>query len=159
MMAEPGQRPVYTCAEWEIDLARRELRLLGEAVPLGGRAFEILAELIQAEGELVTKNDLSDRVWRGLFVEESAIRVHIAAIRKAFGSDRDMLATEIGRGYRLRGTWQIGQMGAPLQPAASERLPPPTNIPSASFDLIGRAAAIAHLWELLTAYQIGRAHV
>ena len=93
MMAEPNQRPVYACAEWEIDLARRELRSMGESVPLGGRAFEILAELAQAEGGLVTKNDLTERVWRGVFVEESALRVHIAAIRKAFGSDRDMLAT------------------------------------------------------------------
>ena len=71
MMAEPNQRPVYACAEWEIDLARRELRSMGESVPLGGRAFEILAELAQAEGGLVTKNDLTERVWRGVFVEGS----------------------------------------------------------------------------------------
>ena len=102
MMAEPGQRPVYICAEWEIDLARRELRSAGELVPLGGRAFEILAELVQAQGQLVTRNDLTERVWRGVFVEESALRVHIAAIRKALGPDRDMLSTTVGRGYRLR---------------------------------------------------------
>src|ERR1044072_6305729 len=107
MMAEHGLHPVYTCSEWEIDLARRELRSLGEVVPLGGRAFEILAELVQAAGDLVTKNDLVERVWRGVFVEESALRVHIAAIRKALGSDRDMLATDVGRGYRLLGAWQI----------------------------------------------------
>ena len=62
MMAEPGQRPVYICAEWEIDLARRELRSNGELVPLGGRAFEILAELVQAQGQLVTRDDLKERV-------------------------------------------------------------------------------------------------
>lgn len=153
IMAETGQRPVYTCSEWEIDLARRELRSLGDVVPLGGRAFEILAELVQAEGDLVTKNDLVERVWRGVFVEESALRVHIAAIRRALGSGRDMLATEVGRGYRLQGTWQIRQMNAPLQSVASEQLRS-TNIPSASFDLIGRATAIAHLWELLSAYRV-----
>ncbi|MCP3368036.1 ATP-binding protein [Bradyrhizobium cajani] len=120
---------------------------------MGGRAFEILAELAQAEGDLVTKNDLTERVWRGVFVEESALRVHIAAIRKAFGPDRDMLATEVGRGYRLLGGWQIRQTDAPLQSAASELLRS-TNIPNASFDLIGRAAAIAHVWELLSAYRV-----
>ncbi|KYG97521.1 winged helix-turn-helix domain-containing protein [Bradyrhizobium sp. DOA1] len=153
MMAESGQRPVYTCSEWEIDLARRELRAQGEVVPLGGRAFEILAELVRAEGDLVTKNDLAERVWRGVFVEESALRVHIAAIRRAFRADRDMLATDVGRGYRLLGSWQIRQTDAPLQSSASQQLRS-TNIPNASFDLIGRATAIAHLWELLSAYRV-----
>lgn len=153
MMAEPGQRPVYICAEWEIDLARRELRASGELVPLGGRAFEILAELVQAQGQLVTKNDLTERVWRGVFVEESALRVHIAAIRKALGPDRDMLSTTVGRGYRLLGAWRLRHMDAPLQSAAAGLLPS-INIPSASFDLIGRTTAIAHLWRLLSAYRV-----
>ncbi|WP_342731593.1 winged helix-turn-helix domain-containing protein [Bradyrhizobium sp. B117] len=153
IMAEPGQRPVYICAEWEIDLARRELRSAGELIPLGGRAFEILAELVQAQGQLVTKNDLTERVWRGVFVEESALRVHIAAIRKALGADRDMLSTTVGRGYRLLGAWRNRHMDAPLQAAATE-LPPSINIPSASFDLIGRTTAISHLWRLLSAYRV-----
>jgi hypothetical protein len=58
---------------------------MGAPVRLGGRAFEIIAELVRAEGELVSKNDLTERVWRGVFVAESALRVHIAAIRKALG--------------------------------------------------------------------------
>ncbi|MCP3398663.1 winged helix-turn-helix domain-containing protein [Bradyrhizobium sp. CCGB20] len=153
MMAGPSQRPVYACDKWEIDLARRELRSMGECVPLGGRAFEILAELAQAEGELVTRNDLTQRVWRGVFVEESALRVHIAAIRKALGSDRDMLATTVGRGYRLLGSWRTRQMDAPLQSAAPELLPS-ANIPNASFVLIGRTTALARLWELLSAYRV-----
>jgi len=153
MMVGQGQRPVYVCEGWEIDLARRELRSIGKPVPLGGRAFEILAELVQAGGDLVSRNDLAERVWRGVFVEESALRVHIAAIRKAFGSDRDMLGTTVGRGYRLLGAWRIRHVEAPRQSAAPE-LPPSTNIPTARFDLIGRTAAIAHLWELLSAYRI-----
>jgi len=153
MMAETGQRPVYTCAQWEIDLARRELRCSGELVPLGGRAFEILAELVQAQGQLISKDDLAERVWRGVFVEESALRVHIAAIRKALGPDRDMLSTSVGRGYRLLGAWRTQQMDAPLQFAAAELLPS-INIPSASFDLIGRTSAIAHLWRLLSVHRV-----
>ena len=144
---------MYVCGEWEVDLARRELRSTGELVPLGGRAFEILAELAQAQGELVTRNDLTERVWQGVFVEDSALRVHIAAIRKALGSERDMLVTNVGRGYRLAGVWQIRQAEAPLQSAAPA-LVPSTNIPNASFDLIGRSAAATHLWELLSAYRV-----
>jgi predicted ATPase/DNA-binding winged helix-turn-helix (wHTH) protein len=126
---------------------------MGVLVPLGGRAFEIIAELVQAEGELVSKNDLTERVWRGVFVEESALRVHIAAIRKAFGPDRDMLGTTVGRGYRLLGSWRIRHVDAPAQPGALG-LSPSTNIPAATFVLIGRATAIAYLWDLLSAYRV-----
>src|ERR1700722_15049955 len=141
MTAGSGQRPVYACAGWEIDLAKRELRSMGVLVPLGGRAFEIIAELVQADGELVSKNDLTERVWRGIFVEESALRVHIAAIRKAFGPDRDMLGPAAARGSRPLGTRRI-RPGAPPADVVVPEPSPSTNIPAATFDLIGRASAI-----------------
>jgi predicted ATPase/DNA-binding winged helix-turn-helix (wHTH) protein len=159
MVPEQGQRPVYASAGWEIDLARRELRSSGVPVPLGGRAFEIVAELVQSGGELVSKTDLAERVWPRTFVEEGALRVHIAAIRKAFGPDRDMLSTAVGRGYRLLGTWQVRQDSTPAAQAAVEPMqarvdPVLTNLPVARFDLIGRVSAIPYLRDLLSAYRV-----
>ena len=159
MVPEQGQRPVYASAGWEIDLARRELRSSGVPVPLGGRAFEIVAELVQSGGELVSKTDLAERVWPRTFVEEGALRVHISAIRKALGPDRDMLSTAVGRGYRLLGTWQVRQDSTPAAQAAVEPMqarvdPVLTNLPVARFDLIGRASAIPYLRELLSAYRV-----
>jgi predicted ATPase/DNA-binding winged helix-turn-helix (wHTH) protein len=155
-MPEQVQAVVYVCAEWEIDLVRRELRSQGFPVPLGGRAFEILAELAKSAGELVTKSELLQRVWPGVYVEEIALRVHIAAIRKALGDDRDLLETTIGRGYRLRGIWRVreeGEASALLKPDAHADLPP-TNIPAAASNLIGRAAILPHLQGLLSAYRV-----
>ena len=159
MVPEQGQRPVYASAGWEIDLARRELRSSGVPVPLGGRAFEIVAELVQSGGELVSKTDLAERVWPRTFVEEGALRVHIAAIRKALGPDRDMLSTAVGRGYRLLGTWQVRRDSTPAAQAAVEPMqarvdPVLTNLPVARFDLIGRASAIPYLRDLLSAYRV-----
>jgi predicted ATPase/DNA-binding winged helix-turn-helix (wHTH) protein len=162
MVPEQGRRPVYASDGWEIDLARRELRSAGVAVPLGGRAFEIVAVLVQADGELVSKNDLMDQVWPGVIVEENALQVHIAAIRKALGADRGMLKTQFGRGYRLLGSWKIAQdrRDAPKpQVRAPEpgRVPPPaatTNIPAAADSLIGRGGAVQYLRDLLGAYRV-----
>jgi predicted ATPase/DNA-binding winged helix-turn-helix (wHTH) protein len=155
-MPEQVQALVYVCAEWEIDLVRRELRLRGLQVPLGGRAFEILAELAKSAGELVTKNDMLQRVWPGVFVEEIALRVHIAAIRKALGGDRDLLETTIGRGYRLRGMWRVREERAEAEPPKPELHDdlPPANIPVATSSLIGRAAILPHLQGLLSAYRV-----
>src|SRR6201995_5307231 len=139
MVPEQGRRPVYASDGWQIDLARRELRSAGVPVPLGGRAFEIVSVLVQADGELVSKDDLMDQVWPGAIVEENALQVHIAAIRKALGADRGMLKTQFGRGYRLLGSWKKVQderdVLPPKMPAAEPARVPhattTTNIPAA----------------------------
>ena len=51
-------RLVYASGACEIDLARRELRILGSPVPVGGRAFQIVEVLVESAGELVTKDEL-----------------------------------------------------------------------------------------------------
>src|ERR1700674_2208666 len=104
-----GRQLVYESGEWEVDLARRELRARGVPVPIGGRAFEIIEALVQSAGELVTKKDLMGRVWPGAIVEDNTLQFHISAIRKALGPDRGILKTASGRGYRLVGGWVLRQ--------------------------------------------------
>ena len=84
-MPSPSQKPVYGSGQWEVDLGRRELRLRGIEVAIGGRAFEIIEVLVQSAGQLVTKDDLIARVWPGASVEDNTLQVHISAVRKAFG--------------------------------------------------------------------------
>jgi hypothetical protein len=64
-VAAQGRRLVYESGEWEIDLARRELRARGAPVPIGSRTFDIIEVLASSAGELVTKHDLASRVWPG----------------------------------------------------------------------------------------------
>ena len=99
----PGQdrQPVYRFGAWEIDLARREMRLNGIQAEVGSRAFEIIETLVQSAGELVDKYHLMNRVWPGAVVEENTLQAQISAVRKALGPDRGLLKTIAGRGYRL----------------------------------------------------------
>jgi len=142
--------------EWEIDLARRELRARGMPVPIGGRAFEIMEVLVRSARELVTKDDLSARVWPGAIIEENTVQVHISAIRKALGSDRGMLKTASGRGYRLLGAWTSRQEctssvdSIDLEPTRSPAEPFQTNLPAAASELVGRTNAVRHLRGLLS---------
>jgi predicted ATPase/DNA-binding winged helix-turn-helix (wHTH) protein len=154
-----GRRLVYESGEWEVDLARRELRTRGVPVPIGGRAFEIIEVLVQSAGELVTKNDLMARVWPGVIVEDNTLHFHISAIRKALGSDRGILKAASGRGYRLLGGWTTRQESTSsadsidLEPIRSHAEPFQTNLPAAASELIGRTNAVQHLRVLLTAYR------
>src|ERR1700679_1802722 len=109
-------RLVLASGDCEIDLARRELRVLGSPVPVGGRAFEIIEVLARSAGELGTKSELMDRVWPGAVVSENTLHVHTAAVRKALGPNRSLLKTESGRGYRLLGDWTVRRQGAAAPP-------------------------------------------
>src|SRR5882762_11363957 len=155
-----GRQLVYESGEWEVDLARRELRARGVPVPIGGRAFEIVEVLVRSAGEIVTKTDLMGRVWPGAVIEDNTLQFHISAIRKALGPDRGMLKTASGRGYRLLGGWTFRQErtssedSTNRQPVRNPVEPFQTNLPVAASELIGRTTAVQHLRDLLSAYRV-----
>jgi DNA-binding winged helix-turn-helix (wHTH) protein len=80
---------------------RREVFVDGVLVELGCRAMDVLLVLIEANGALVTKETLTDRVWPHTVVAENNLRVHICMIRKMMGEHRRLLVSVPGRGYRL----------------------------------------------------------
>jgi DNA-binding winged helix-turn-helix (wHTH) protein len=80
------------------------LREGDKPVPLGSRAIEILIALLERRGELVSKQDLTARVWPNLFVHPSNLAVHISALRRALRDGRDgrrFIVNIPGRGYRF----------------------------------------------------------
>ncbi|MFJ3485247.1 ATP-binding protein [Pseudomonas sp. NPDC090202] len=70
---------------------------------VGTRAFDILELLIRCQGQLVSKEQILQRVWPDTVVEENNLQVHISALRKVLGPDRDLIRTIPGRGYLLVG--------------------------------------------------------
>jgi predicted ATPase/DNA-binding winged helix-turn-helix (wHTH) protein len=141
-----------------VDLRRRELRARGVPVPLGGRAFQIFAVLVQSAGQLVTKDELMARVWPGAVVEENKLQVHISALRKALGPDRGTLRTSFGRGYRLVGSWTIREEctladAVALDPTRMPVQPFLNNLPAGASEVIGRTAAVQQLQEFLSAHR------
>src|SRR6266567_6519097 len=82
-------------------LRQRQLVADGVPIELGTRALDLLLVLLEADGSLVTKDELLSRVWPGIVVAEENLKVQISALRKALGEDRDFIRTEFGRGYRF----------------------------------------------------------
>jgi DNA-binding winged helix-turn-helix (wHTH) protein len=86
--------------EFELAPVARTLWRCGEPVKLGSRALDILITLASRSGQILSKDDLTRLVWRGAFVDETALRVGVSAVRKALGPDgRRYIATVPGRGY------------------------------------------------------------
>src|SRR5689334_12776075 len=79
----------------------RQLLADGAPVHLSRKPLDILSLLANAEGQLVTKDELIDAIWPGQVVEEGALHVHLVALRKALGAEAGRLKTVHGFGYRL----------------------------------------------------------
>jgi non-specific serine/threonine protein kinase len=129
---------------------RREVLADGRPMELGGRAFDVLVVLIEANGAVVSKDELMRRVWPGRIVEDNNLHAQIKALRKAF-SDHDLIRNIVGRGYQFRrevrtrpGTHtERAQLGTASDISASPQVP--TNLPAPTSDLIGREAEIAEV--------------
>jgi DNA-binding winged helix-turn-helix (wHTH) protein len=84
-------------------LPGQRLLLEGEKpVRVGSRALEILMVLVANAGRLMGKAQLIASVWPHNIVEEAALRVHMAALRKALGDGlpgRRYITTVPQRGY------------------------------------------------------------
>jgi predicted ATPase len=122
---------------------RREVLADGRPMELGGRAFDVLLALVEANGALVGKGELMNRVWPGRIIEENNLHAQIKELRKAF-ADHDLIRTIVGRGYRFTGDVRArcaGQSEQP-EPGTAQDVPgpprAPTNLPAPTSDLIGR---------------------
>jgi hypothetical protein len=87
-----------------------------------------LDSLPGADGERVSKDELIDKVWAGVAVQENNLQAQMAAIRKALGPDRDLISTEFGRGYwLLLANCAETSLGGPLCGGdRTTRMTPPT---------------------------------
>lgn len=83
----------------EIHVARRQVRVNGEPVPLGARAFDLLMLLVEQRERVVTKSEIFASVWPGQFVEDNNLTVQVSALRRLLGPE--VIATVTGRGYRF----------------------------------------------------------
>ena len=92
----------------------RQLLCGGAPVAIGAKTLRVLSALVEAPGEVVTKDELMERVWPGLIVEENTLQAHISALRKALGEDGRWIATVPGRGYRFAGPAAQPEAGTPL---------------------------------------------
>ncbi len=96
----------FSFEDYEVDVARRELRRAGRPVALEPQVFDVLVYLIENRARVVSKDDLIRDVWGGRIVSESTLTSRIAAARKAVGdtgSDQRLIRTVQRKGLRFIG--------------------------------------------------------
>src|ERR1700731_1908325 len=78
----PAADTMLEFGRFRILLRRRQLVADGLPIELATRGFDLLLALVEADGSLVTKEELINRVWPGIVVAEENLKVQISALRK-----------------------------------------------------------------------------
>jgi DNA-binding winged helix-turn-helix (wHTH) protein/tetratricopeptide (TPR) repeat protein len=123
----------YEFGPFRVDVARRALYREGEYIALTPKAAEILVLLLEEAGRVVTKEQLLERVWPGVVVEEGAIANNVSALRKALDpgfNGEAPIATVARRGYRFAAEVRPVDGNAAVTPAAASAASPVTPAPA-----------------------------
>ncbi|HEV2864291.1 MAG TPA: winged helix-turn-helix domain-containing protein [Pyrinomonadaceae bacterium] len=99
-----GPAVIYEFGPFLMDPSVRRLFVGGRPVRLTSKLFDLLLMLVSNSGEVMTKEELMQKVWPDQFVEESNLTVSMSALRKALGErykERKYIETVPKRGYRF----------------------------------------------------------
>ena len=101
----PARRPLRF-GSFELDLHTGELRKAGVLVGLQEQSLKVLAELLERPGDLVTRDQLHQRLWpNGTFVDfEHGLNAVINRLRETLGDSAEsprFIQTVPRRGYRF----------------------------------------------------------
>src|ERR1700693_3226978 len=158
---DPAQAPAaIEFGRFQVLPQRRELLAEGRALELGGRAFDVLMALIEASGAVVSKDALMNRVWPNRVIEENSLQAQIAALRRAFGAERELIRTIAGRGYQFTGVIRTVSARPNAQATAGMPHPtptpsrPPTTLPELVSELIGRDVELDEILDLSASHRL-----
>jgi cholera toxin transcriptional activator len=112
---------------FEADLASGELRKNGIKVRLQEQPFQLLAVLLERPGEMVTREDLQQRLWPSdTFVDfDHSLNTAVNKLREALGdaaSNPRFVQTVARRGYRFIAPVELTEGGTGT-PATADQIP------------------------------------
>ena len=138
----------FRFGDFELDCARRSLIKNGEPVALKSKAFDLLRQLVENHGSVVSKDELLEEVWPGQFVEENNLTVQISALRKVFGDkagSNRFITTVPGKGYSF--VEPVERIASDSQTIALKSIPSENAYRDG--EIVGRADELAEICDLL----------
>ncbi len=103
--AMPERRPVESAViqhgDLTVDAGRREVRVGKDEVQLAPKEFDLLWELLDHRGLVLTRDQLLERVWGYTFAGDTrTVDVHVRQLRRKLG-DASPIVTVWGVGYKV----------------------------------------------------------
>jgi DNA-binding winged helix-turn-helix (wHTH) protein/Tol biopolymer transport system component len=131
MLAKPSRAPKWAFGPFEFDAASVELRKHGYKIKLPSQPSQVLGALVERPGDLVTREDLRNRLWPGATAGdfEHGLNAAVNKLRQALGDAANQpryVETLPGLGYRFVAPVQpVGAAVFELVPVAATSEPEP----------------------------------
>jgi pimeloyl-ACP methyl ester carboxylesterase/class 3 adenylate cyclase len=125
----PADEPAIAFGPFRLEIADATLWKGSRSLPLTPKAFSVLACLVHRPGRLVTKDELYNAVWPGVFVGDAALKVCIREIRRVLADDAKVprfIETVHRRGYRFIAPLTAAAASGRDPRADEEKAPPET---------------------------------
>jgi TolB-like protein/DNA-binding winged helix-turn-helix (wHTH) protein/Flp pilus assembly protein TadD len=109
---------LYGFGSYRLDAVERVLLRDEQPVTLPPKDLETLLALVERAGHIVEKEELLEKVWPGVFIEEGNLARHIFNLRQVLGDTEDgrkYIETVPRRGYRF-----IAPVRENVEPAATQ---------------------------------------
>src|SRR5712691_4141645 len=153
-------RRILRFGSFEVDLESRELRRQGLKISLQDQPFRLLALLLERAGEVVTREELRDKLWPAdTFVDfDHSLNTAVRKLREALGASAATpryVETLARRGYSFVAPVAEPGPSAPLAhsadadvaslpPSTATRLPPSARRALVIAAVLSSAALVAH---------------
>jgi DNA-binding response OmpR family regulator len=99
-----GKKPMVI-GGMEADFDRHEIRVKGKAAKLAPKEFEILRLLIEANGKVLSREHILERLWgheKDMEIDTRTVDQHIARLRHKLGTESSRIATVTNFGYQIK---------------------------------------------------------
>ena len=129
----PTDEPALVFGPFRLEIADATLWHGSQSLPLTPKAFSVLQCLVQRRGRLVTKDELYNAVWPGVFVGDAALKVCVLEIRRVLADDAKaprFIETVHRRGYRFIAPVTDAPESRPAPAAAPVQAPPAVDAPA-----------------------------
>ena len=99
-----GGKELFELGDLILDDGRHEATLKGKPLYLTSKEYDLLKALLEADGRVLSRDQLLDQVWgyeHSENIETRTIDMHVGQLRKKLKSEADRIITVKNVGYRI----------------------------------------------------------
>ena len=91
----------YRIGDLYVNPEKHIIEVSGKAVNLSFKEYSLLLALLEADGNVVSRNNLLTSVWGEFYEESRTLDVHIRKLRMKLGAAGDLISTVKNIGYKI----------------------------------------------------------
>lgn len=98
------EKTIYSLDSLYVDPQKHIIKVSGQEIALSYKEYSLLMVLLSAKGNVVSRDELLNKVWGEYYSESRTLDVHIRKLRIKLGSAGKLIQTVKNIGYKIGGT-------------------------------------------------------